>query len=92
MTEHPQRLVGPVAQSVDRSPPEIVLVVTPLGAFACGALLVSLLSLAFVLGRRLPPTPTNLTETTSALRTIEEVRQQPPIRYDELPIDRGTLR
>jgi len=92
MTENLQLPVGGEAQSVDRLPSGILVEVTPLGAFACGALLVSLLSLAFVLGRRLPPTPTNLTETTGALRTIEEVRQQPPIRYDELPIDRGTPR
>jgi hypothetical protein len=63
---------------------------TPLAAFAAGALVVSALGLAFVLGRRMPAAPIPPHQTTSgAPRSLEQVRRAPPVRYEELPIDRG---
>lgn len=63
---------------------------TPAAAFAAGALLVAALGLAFVLGRRMPATSISPHETTSGEpRSLEQVRRAPPVRYEDLPLDRG---
>lgn len=67
----------------------LTLYVTPQGAFAAGALVVSALALAFALGRRLPVAPTPKPAAQATAQTIEEVRQQPPILYHQLQVDTG---
>ncbi len=73
-------------------PPRGVTVeLTPALAFAAGALLVSALGLAFVVGQRNAPSAEAPTKPKpGAARTLEEVRTLPPIRYEALPVDLGT--
>ena len=65
----------------------LTLTVTPLGAFAAGALMVAALVLAWTVGRRMPlESPPRTYENTDSL---DDVRRMPPIPYNQLPVDRG---
>ncbi len=66
----------------------LTVTLTPLDAFAAGALVVSALALAWSLGasgRREVPGPTR----PGGVKSLEEVRRLPPVRYEDLAVDRG---
>ena len=88
---------------VDRPEPEhseteqrktdgLTLTVTPLGAFAVGALVVSALALAWVLGQRAALTKTNSREISVTVESLEDAYRLPPIPYEELKVDRPANR
>ena len=79
----PTALKPRTSRSSDR---RLTLTVTPLGAFAAGALAVSSLALAWTLGRRAAePDP----RPPAAAGSLDQIRQVPPIPYNELPVDPG---
>ena len=73
----------------DRSGGDLTLVVTPLGAFSGGALVVAGLALAFALGRRLPPDVAPRT-SRRPIERLEAVFDRPPINYQDLTLDNST--
>ena len=71
----------------------VTVEVTPWGAFAAGALMVSSLALAFTLGRRAAlhrSIEPNESRPPGTVRSLETVRRSLPLAYDELAVDRGT--
>jgi hypothetical protein len=86
------------------TPGGLVLRITPMGAFAAGALMVSALALTLAVGRHYPlhalqdnrPLNNRLKNNqlgpTGSWKTLEEVRQSTPVRYETLQVDRGMAR
>ncbi|MEX0937897.1 MAG: hypothetical protein WDZ59_08540 [Pirellulales bacterium] len=66
----------------------VLMEVTPWGAFACGALAVSLLALAFALGRSTAGRPAT-GPAAPQIKALDQARRTPPLRYDTISVDRG---
>lgn len=64
------------------------LSITPWGAFAAAAVIVSALGLAFSLGRYVPIEPVTPRQSND---TFNSVYNQPPITFDKLQVDRGNV-
>ena len=78
----------PTGSSIARGR-RVNLEVTPLGAFAAGALLVAGLGLAFTLGRRYEAVQ-NSPNQWSATSSFEQALAKPAIKYDQLAVDHGS--
>lgn len=83
---------SPPAITVERVSPrtkwQLTLTLTPLDAFATGALVVSALALAWSLGASVGQEPVGRAKSGGA-QSLEEVRRQTPVRYEDLAVDRG---
>lgn len=66
---------------------QIVVSLTPWTAFAAAALVVSVLAFTYTLGRRQPLASREPKRTASD--SLEDVRRQEPISYEQLQVDRG---
>lgn len=97
----PCEILRAAQQPADSSPPSLTVervprqaqwrlsfALTPLDAFAAGALVVSALALAWSLGASGVHEPFVRTKSSGA-RSLEEVRRQMPVRYEDLAVDRG---
>lgn len=89
--QHPAES-GPPSVTVERVRPQtqwrLTLTLTPLDAFAAGALVVSALALAWSLGASAGPDPFG-PKPRGGAKSLEEVRRQTPVRYEDLAVDRG---
>ena len=85
----PERLPSAELEADGRHPRGLVVEITPLGAFAAGALVVAALALALTLGRRMPLEPAPPPTDANSEPRLDEVRLRPPVRFDTLEVDRG---
>jgi hypothetical protein len=66
---------------------QFVVSLTPWTAFAAAALAVSVLAFTYTLGRRQPLAARE--PRAAASDSLDDVRRQKPISYDQLQVDRG---